>query len=78
MPTSRRRLESRVALAVSHAFHVSALPQIVTFGLVHLASKIGRDPGERAERMQRYQERRPAQPTSGDEAEHPHEDDDEE
>ena len=46
--------------------------------LVHLASKIGRDPGERAERMQRYQERRPAQPTSGDEAEHPHEDDDEE
>jgi uncharacterized LabA/DUF88 family protein len=27
--------------------------------LIHLVSKIGRDPGERAERMQRYQERRP-------------------
>ncbi|ARN79770.1 NYN domain-containing protein [Methylocystis bryophila] len=28
--------------------------------LIHLVGKIGRDPGERAERMQRYQERRPA------------------
>src|SRR3954454_16201570 len=28
--------------------------------LVHLVNKIGRDPGERAERLQRYQERRPA------------------
>jgi uncharacterized LabA/DUF88 family protein len=46
--------------------------------LVHLASKIGRDPGERAERMQRYQERRPAQQTPGGEGEHTHEDDDEE
>lgn len=27
--------------------------------LIHLVGKIGRDPGERAERMQRYQERRP-------------------
>lgn len=32
--------------------------------LVHLANKIGRDPGERAERMQRYQERRPVTPGS--------------
>jgi uncharacterized LabA/DUF88 family protein len=31
--------------------------------LVHMVSKIGRDPGERAERMQRYQERRPAPQT---------------
>jgi uncharacterized LabA/DUF88 family protein len=46
--------------------------------LVHLASKIGRDPGERAERMQRYQERRPAQQTAGGETDHTHEDDDEE
>lgn len=46
--------------------------------LVHLASKIGRDPGERAERMQRYQERRPAQQTAGGETDHAHEDDDEE
>jgi uncharacterized LabA/DUF88 family protein len=46
--------------------------------LVHLASKIGRDPGERAERMQRYQERRPAQQTPGGEGEDTHEDDDEE
>ncbi|MFY9656190.1 MAG: NYN domain-containing protein [Methylocystis sp.] len=28
--------------------------------LIHLVGKIGRDPGERAERMQRYQERRPS------------------
>ena len=27
--------------------------------LIHLVGKIGRDPGERAERMHRYQERRP-------------------
>ncbi len=27
--------------------------------LIHLVGKIGRDPGERAERMQRFQERRP-------------------
>lgn len=46
--------------------------------LVHLASKIGRDPGERAERMQRYQERRPAQQTPGGEPELAHEDDEEE
>jgi uncharacterized LabA/DUF88 family protein len=32
--------------------------------LIHLVSKIGRDPGERAERMQRYQERRPAPATA--------------
>lgn len=38
--------------------------------LVHLASRIGRDPGERAERMQRYQERRPAPQTTAEEAEH--------
>jgi uncharacterized LabA/DUF88 family protein len=31
--------------------------------LIHLVGKIGRDPGERAERMQRFQERRP-QPVS--------------
>ncbi|WP_424363433.1 NYN domain-containing protein [Methylocystis parvus] len=30
--------------------------------LIHLVGKIGRDPGERAERMQRYQERRPPMP----------------
>ena len=46
--------------------------------LVHLASKIGRDPGERAERMQRYQERRPPQQTPGGEPELAHEDDEEE
>ena len=46
--------------------------------LVHLASKIGRDPGERAERMQRYQERRPVQQTAGGETDHTHDDDDEE
>jgi len=32
--------------------------------LIHLVGKIGRDPGERAERMQRYQERRPLPQTS--------------
>jgi len=32
--------------------------------LIHLVSKIGRDPGERAERMQRYQERRPVPQTA--------------
>lgn len=42
--------------------------------LVHLASRIGRDPGERAERMQRYQERRPATQTTADEPEHEGED----
>ena len=42
--------------------------------LVHLASRIGRDPGERAERMQRYQERRPAPQTAAGEAEHEQED----
>jgi uncharacterized LabA/DUF88 family protein len=30
--------------------------------LVHLIAKIGRDPGERAERMQRYQEREQRRP----------------
>jgi uncharacterized LabA/DUF88 family protein len=30
--------------------------------LVHLANKIGRDPSERTDRMQRFQERRPAAP----------------
>src|ERR1700758_2587111 len=29
------------------------------FDLMHLMTKIGRDPGERTERVQRYQERRP-------------------
>jgi uncharacterized LabA/DUF88 family protein len=42
--------------------------------LIHLVGKIGRDPGERAERMQRYQERRTLAPTGGpigpDEDEH--------
>jgi uncharacterized LabA/DUF88 family protein len=42
--------------------------------LVHLASRIGRDPGERAERMQRYQERRPATQTTAEEPEHESED----
>jgi uncharacterized LabA/DUF88 family protein len=42
--------------------------------LVHLASRIGRDPGERAERMQRYQERRPVSQTAAEETEHEHED----
>lgn len=42
--------------------------------LVHLASRIGRDPGERAERMQRYQERRPAPQTAVEETEHESED----
>jgi len=42
--------------------------------LVHLASRIGRDPGERVERMQRYQERRPAPQTAVGEAEQEHED----
>lgn len=42
--------------------------------LVHLASRIGRDPGERAERMQRYQERRPAPQTTAEEPEHESED----
>ena len=42
--------------------------------LVHLASRIGRDPGERAERMQRYQERRPSSQTAAEEPEHEHED----
>ena len=42
--------------------------------LVHLASRIGRDPGERAERMQRYQERRPAPQTAGGEPENESED----
>lgn len=40
--------------------------------LIHLVGKIGRDPGERAERMQRYQERRPmpaAAPAGGHEEE---------
>lgn len=38
--------------------------------LIHLVGKIGRDPGERAERMQRYQERRPVPQTAqGEEAE---------
>ncbi len=32
--------------------------------LIHLVGKIGRDPGERAERMQRYQERRPIPQTA--------------
>ncbi|BDV35312.1 MULTISPECIES: NYN domain-containing protein [Methylocystis] len=32
--------------------------------LIHLVGKIGRDPGERAERMQRYQERRPMPATA--------------
>ncbi len=32
--------------------------------LIHLVGKIGRDPGERAERMQRYQERRPMPQTA--------------
>ena len=42
--------------------------------LVHLASRIGRDPGERAERMQRYQGRRPATQTTAEEPEHESED----
>ncbi len=42
--------------------------------LVHLASRIGRDPGERAERMQRYQERRPASQTTAEENENEGED----
>ncbi len=33
--------------------------------IVQLVSKIGRDPGERMERMQRYQERRPATAAGG-------------
>ncbi|ATQ68765.1 MULTISPECIES: LabA-like NYN domain-containing protein [Methylosinus] len=33
--------------------------------LIHLVGKIGRDPGERAERMQRFQERRPQPVTQG-------------
>ncbi|MBG0809259.1 NYN domain-containing protein [Methylosinus sp. H3A] len=33
--------------------------------LIHLVGKIGRDPGERAERMQRFQERRPQPVTPG-------------
>jgi uncharacterized LabA/DUF88 family protein len=33
--------------------------------LVHLAAKIGRDPGERQDRPQRYQERRPASMPGG-------------
>ena len=33
--------------------------------LVHLATKIGRDPNERAERTQKYQERRPAASVAG-------------
>ena len=37
--------------------------------LVHLANKIGRDPSERTDRMQRFQERRPAAPIPT----HPHE-----
>jgi uncharacterized LabA/DUF88 family protein len=46
--------------------------------LIHLVSKIGRDPGERAERMQRYQERRPAAPvTAGGAGDHEEEDDEE-
>jgi len=32
--------------------------------LIHLVGKIGRDPGERAERMQRFQERRPVPQTA--------------
>jgi uncharacterized LabA/DUF88 family protein len=44
--------------------------------LIHLVSKIGRDPGERAERMQRYQERRPAAPATAPAG--IHEDEDEE
>jgi uncharacterized LabA/DUF88 family protein len=32
--------------------------------LIHLVGKIGRDPGERAERMQRFQERRPMPQTA--------------
>jgi uncharacterized LabA/DUF88 family protein len=32
--------------------------------LIHLVGKIGRDPGERAERMQRFQERRPSPQTT--------------
>lgn len=32
--------------------------------LIHLVGKVGRDPGERAERMQRYQERRPMPQTA--------------
>ena len=46
--------------------------------LVHLASRIGRDPGERAERMQRYQERRPAPQTTAEEGENENDNDDEE
>ncbi len=42
--------------------------------LVHLASRIGRDPGERAERMQRYQERRPAPQSTAEESENENED----
>jgi uncharacterized LabA/DUF88 family protein len=44
--------------------------------LIHLVSKIGRDPGERAERMQRYQERRPPAPATAPAG--IHEDEDEE
>ncbi|MFZ0558543.1 MAG: NYN domain-containing protein [Methylovirgula sp.] len=34
--------------------------------LVHLSAKIGRDPNERAERAQKYQDRRPASAVSAD------------
>jgi uncharacterized LabA/DUF88 family protein len=44
--------------------------------LVHMVSRIGRDPGERAERMQRYQERRPVTPQTVSAG--PEEEDDEE
>jgi uncharacterized LabA/DUF88 family protein len=43
--------------------------------LIHLVGKIGRDPGERAERMQRYQERRPMPAPAAAGA--PHEEDEE-
>ena len=45
--------------------------------LIHLVGKIGRDPGERAERMQRYQERRPMPAPAAAGGAHEHEEEEE-